>query len=92
MTYLSSSREKSATREAMEALQSCAKELAPGAPDVAFSIIKLPCRGVVLLRWQPAHHNAGASGDSDRPLLPVPAEVVGELIGRIGSGRRARLK
>ncbi|BDA43021.1 hypothetical protein COCOBI_04-0290 [Coccomyxa sp. Obi] len=85
-------REKSATREAMEALQSCAKELAPGAPDVAFSIIKLPCRGVVLLRWQPAHHDAGSGGDIDRPPLPAPAAVVAELIGRIGSGRRARLK
>ncbi|CAL8468978.1 g8519 [Coccomyxa elongata] len=85
-------REKSATREAMEALQSCAKELAPGTPDVAFSIIKLPCRGVVLLRWQPAHHDAGGGGDTVQLPLPAPAEVVADLIGGISCGLRARLK
>ncbi len=92
MVVHSSSREKSATREAMEALQRCAKELAPGTPDVAFSIIKLPCRGVVLLQWQPARYDAGGSGDTDQLPLPAPAEVVADLIGRISSGFHARLK
>ena len=85
-------REKSATREAMEALQGCAKELVLGTPDVTFSIIKLPCRGVVLLRWQPAQHDVGGGGDANQLPLPAPAAVVAELIGRIGSGRRTRLK
>jgi len=82
-----SRREKSATREAMEALRSCAREIAPDAPDVAFSIIKLPCRGVVLLRWQPS----SADGGEDRPPLPPPAHVVAALIRRITDGKSARL-
>lgn len=74
----------------MEALQASLREVAPNTPDVAFSIVKLPCRGVVLLQWQPAGH--ATNGGCDRPLLPPPADVVAHLIGCISSGECARLK
>lgn len=73
----------------MEALRSCAREVAPDAPDVVFSIIKLPCRGVVLLRWQPS--SADGDGDEHRPPLPPTADVVAALIARITDGTHARL-
>ncbi len=85
-------REKSATREAMEALQASLREVAPSAPNVAFSIVKLPCRGVLLLQWQAAGHNAGDGCGGERPGLPPPADVVAHLIRQISSGDRARLK
>ena len=52
--------------------------------EPAFSIVKLPCRGVMLLTWRGAQ-------EAD-PGLPAPSAVVARLIEEVHSGKRPPLK
>lgn len=76
-------REKSCTREGISALEHVIKSLLDAkGNDYApkFSIVKLACCGVVLLRWERAASS------------PRPTQVATELVTSVQQGRRRRLK
>jgi len=76
-------RDKSATREAIAVLEEIAAGMSQSAKP-AFSIVKMPCRGVVLLIWK-------AAQESD-PSLPAPSAVVTRLVDHIHSKKHDSLK
>ena len=76
-------RDKSATREAIVVLEEITVGMSQSAKP-AFSIVKLPCRGVILLIWK-------AAQETD-PSLPAPSAVVTRLVDHIHSKKRDSLK
>ena len=76
-------REKSCTREGIAALEEVimSMEGAKSNEDAPkFSIVKLACCGVVMLRWERAASS------------PRPTQVATELISSVQQGQRQRLK
>lgn len=73
-------REKSATREAITVLGGVVIAMSPDAQPPTWSIVKMPSKGVALLRW-----NRDAQ-------LPSPTDVVSQLIRDIVAGKHTRLK
>lgn len=76
-------RGKSATREAIAALEETTTSLSSSAKP-AFGIVKLPCLGVILLTWK-------ATQEAD-PSLPAPSAVAAKLIHDVHSKKHPPLK
>ena len=76
-------RGKSATREAIAALTETAASMSSSATP-AFTTVKLPYCGVVLLTWRAAQEA--------HPSLPAPSAVVARLVHDVHSKKHPALR